>query len=73
MRTRSKSFRADARRTLAAGPIRRLDLITGVCRLPTELLVVLEPRKFLDLVEQSISDARITMADWWNREMPVIH
>ena len=33
-------------RTRRAATDRRLDLITRVCRLPTELLVVLEPRKF---------------------------
>ena len=42
---------------LAAGePIRRVDLIAKVCRCPTELLLVLEPRKFLRVVEQALSE-----------------
>jgi purine-binding chemotaxis protein CheW len=50
-----EEFQAGAHEPLAGEPIRRLDVITRVCRLPTELLVVLEPRKFLRLVEQSMS------------------
>jgi purine-binding chemotaxis protein CheW len=50
-------FQAGAPEPIAGEPIRRLDVITRVCRLPTELLVVLEPRKFLRLIEQSISAA----------------
>jgi purine-binding chemotaxis protein CheW len=50
-----EEFQGGAHQTLAEKPIRRLDLITLVCRLPAELLVVLEPRKFLRLIEQSIS------------------
>jgi purine-binding chemotaxis protein CheW len=52
-----EEFRASAHETIAAEPIRRLDVISRVCRLPTELLVVLEPRKFLHVVEQSLSAA----------------
>ena len=37
-------------------PIRRVDLIAQVCRCPTELLLILEPRKFLRVVEQSLSE-----------------
>ncbi len=35
--------------------IERADLVTKVCRCPMELLVVLEPRKFLAVVEQALS------------------
>lgn len=52
-----EEFQGGEHKTLAGEPIRRLDLITRVCRLPTELLVILEPRRFLRLVEQSISAA----------------
>jgi purine-binding chemotaxis protein CheW len=52
-----EEFQAGAHETLAAEPIRRVDVITRVCRLPTELLVVLEPRNFLRLIEQSKSAA----------------
>ncbi|MGO9467531.1 MAG: chemotaxis protein CheW [Isosphaeraceae bacterium] len=52
-----EEFERGAHQTLPGEPIRRLDLITLVCRLPAELLVVVDPRKFLRLVEQSISAA----------------
>jgi purine-binding chemotaxis protein CheW len=33
----------------------RVDMITRVCKLPAGLLVILEPRKFLRIVDQSIT------------------
>jgi purine-binding chemotaxis protein CheW len=33
----------------------RVDMITRVCKLPDGLLVILDPRKFLRLVDQSIA------------------
>ena len=36
--------------------IRRVDLIAKVCRCPDELLLVLETRKFLRVVEQALSE-----------------
>jgi purine-binding chemotaxis protein CheW len=33
--------------------VRRVDLIESLCKLPTELLVVLNPRKFLGIVEKN--------------------
>jgi purine-binding chemotaxis protein CheW len=50
-----EDFRASTHELSAGEPIGRVDLITKVCRLATGLLVILEPRKFLRLVEQSIS------------------
>jgi purine-binding chemotaxis protein CheW len=52
-----EEFQAGAHEPIAGEPIRRQDVITKVCRLPTELLVILEPRKFLHLVEQAMSAA----------------
>ena len=37
--------------------VRRVDLIAAVCRLPDELLVVLNPRKFLSVVEQNLAES----------------
>ncbi len=53
----AEDFRAGTHEPTAAEGIGRIDLITKVCRLPAGLLVILEPRKFLKLVEQSISAA----------------
>jgi purine-binding chemotaxis protein CheW len=39
----------------AAAAVDRLDLITRVCKLPAGLLVILEPRNFVRIVEQSIT------------------
>jgi len=52
-----EEFQAGAPEPIEGEPIQRLDVITRVCRLPAELLVVLEPRKFLRLIDQSISAA----------------
>jgi purine-binding chemotaxis protein CheW len=52
-----EEFQSGSHATIAAEPIRRVDAITRVCRLPAELLVVLDPRRFLGLVEQSMSAA----------------
>jgi purine-binding chemotaxis protein CheW len=35
--------------------VRRKDLISAVCRLPDELLVVLNPQRFLNVVEQDLA------------------
>jgi purine-binding chemotaxis protein CheW len=35
--------------------VQRIDLIDSVCKLGTELLVVLNPRRFLSLVEQKLA------------------
>jgi len=50
-----EEFRAGAHETIAGEPMRRRDVISRVCRLPRELLLILEPRKFLGVVEQSMS------------------
>jgi purine-binding chemotaxis protein CheW len=34
--------------------LRRVDLISAVCKLPDELLVVLNPRRFLSIVEERL-------------------
>jgi purine-binding chemotaxis protein CheW len=52
-----EEFHGGTPEPIAGEPIRRPDLIARICRLPTELLVVLEPRKFLRLIEQSIPAA----------------
>jgi purine-binding chemotaxis protein CheW len=39
----------------AAGNVQRVDLIDSVCKRGTELLVVLNPRRFLGLVEQNLA------------------
>jgi purine-binding chemotaxis protein CheW len=41
----------------AAGQVQRVDLIEAVCKLASELLVVLNPRRFLGLVEQNLAAA----------------
>jgi purine-binding chemotaxis protein CheW len=41
----------------AAGHVQRIDLIEAVCKLGSELLVVLNPRRFLGLVEQNLAAA----------------
>lgn len=38
--------------------LRRVDLIAAVCKLPEELLVVLNPRRFLGIVEQNLNNVR---------------
>jgi purine-binding chemotaxis protein CheW len=45
-------FQSDACEPAVGEPQGRQVVVTGVCSLPTELLVVLEPRKFLRLIEQ---------------------
>src|SRR5262249_54463683 len=47
-----EEFQNGAHEPIAGERIRRQDVITRVCRLPKELLVILDPRKFLRLVEQ---------------------
>jgi purine-binding chemotaxis protein CheW len=39
----------------AAASVQRVDLIDAVCKLGTELLVVLDPRRFLAVVEQKLA------------------
>jgi purine-binding chemotaxis protein CheW len=53
--TQIEDFRAGTHEPSAGEPIERVDLITKVCRLETGILVIVEPRKFLRLVEQSIT------------------
>jgi purine-binding chemotaxis protein CheW len=48
-----ENFGAGAHKLSAAEPVDRADLITRVCKLPAGLLVILEPRNFIRLVEQS--------------------
>jgi purine-binding chemotaxis protein CheW len=50
-----ETFRAGAHELSAAASVDRVDLITRVCRLPAGLLVILEPRNFIRIVEQSIA------------------
>ncbi len=38
-----------------ASKLRRVDLISAICKLPNELLVVLNPRRFLTVVEQNFA------------------
>jgi purine-binding chemotaxis protein CheW len=45
-------FQAEACEPAAGEPPGRQVVVTGVCSLPTELLVVLEPRKFLRVIEE---------------------
>ncbi len=42
-------------RELAMTNVRRVDLIDAVCRLHDELMVVLNPRKFLPVIEQHLA------------------
>ncbi len=41
----------------ATGNIQRVDLIDSVCKLDDELLVIVNPRRFLSLVEQNLAAA----------------
>jgi purine-binding chemotaxis protein CheW len=50
-----EDFGANAHVTSAGASVDCADLITRVCKLPAGLLVILEPRKFVRLVEQSIT------------------
>jgi purine-binding chemotaxis protein CheW len=50
-----EGFGAGAHEPSALAAVDRVDLITRVCKLPAGLLVILEPRKFVRLVEQSIT------------------
>jgi purine-binding chemotaxis protein CheW len=52
-----EGFGAGAHEPAAMAAVDRLDLITGVCKLPAGLLVILEPRRFVRLVEQSITSS----------------
>ena len=38
-----------------ASKLRRVDLISAICKLPEELLVILNPRRLLTVVEQNLS------------------
>lgn len=40
-----------------ASKLQRVDLISAVCRLPDELLVILNPRNFLSVVEQGLAQS----------------
>jgi purine-binding chemotaxis protein CheW len=50
-----EDFGAGAHQPSAGTFIDRVDLITRVCKMPAGLLMILEPRKFVRLVEQSIT------------------
>ena len=50
-----ENFGAGAHELAASASVDRANLITRVCRLPAGLLVILEPRNFVRLVEQSIT------------------
>jgi purine-binding chemotaxis protein CheW len=50
-----EKFGAGAHDPPAATSVDRADLITRVCRLPAGLLVILDPRKFVRLVDQSLT------------------
>jgi hypothetical protein len=52
--SRIEAFARDEHET-AAGSLLRAHLIDSVCKLRTELLVVLDPRRFLALVEQKLA------------------
>lgn len=52
---RIDDFTSTASQFAAGGTIQRTDLIAKVCRCPAELLIVLDPRKFLTIVEQALS------------------
>ena len=55
MRTRSKTLGLARHESSAGAAVDRVDLITRVCKLPAGLLVILEPRRFLRFVDQSIT------------------
>ena len=42
---------------VVASKVSRVDLISAVCRLPDELLVVLNPQRFLSVVEQDLAQS----------------
>jgi purine-binding chemotaxis protein CheW len=50
-----EGFGTNTHEPSALASLDRVELITQVCRLPAGLLVILEPRKFVRLVEQSIT------------------
>ncbi|MCE9547667.1 MAG: chemotaxis protein CheW [Planctomycetia bacterium] len=50
-----EEFSAAAAPLAAGEPIRRVDLIDKVCRCPAELLLILQPKKFLRVVEQAMA------------------
>ena len=54
MPDRIESYSATDHQTLAT-QLRRVDLISAVCKLPDELLVVLNPKRFLNVVEQNLA------------------
>ena len=56
-----ENFGAGAHELSSAASVHRADLITRICKLPAGLLVILEPRKFVRLVEQSITASVSTM------------
>lgn len=51
-----EAYSAGATQLAAGAPIRSVDLVAKVCCCPTELLLVLDPRKFLRVVEQAMSE-----------------
>lgn len=56
MPDRIEAFSKDDNEGLAI-KLRRVDLIAAVCKLPDELLVILNPRRFLTVVEQNFAES----------------
>jgi purine-binding chemotaxis protein CheW len=50
-----ENFGAGADELSAAASVNRADLISRICKLPAGLMVILEPRNFVRIVEQSIT------------------
>jgi purine-binding chemotaxis protein CheW len=48
---------ASSQRSGILSNLSRVDLISALCKLPDELLVILEPRRFLSVVEQQLTAA----------------
>lgn len=46
-----------SQRTGVPSNLSRVDLVSALCRLPDELLVILEPRRFLSVVERQLAAA----------------
>jgi purine-binding chemotaxis protein CheW len=54
MPDRIDAFTTEGHSSLAA-KLSRIELIAAICKLPDELLVVLNPRRFLTVVEQNLA------------------
>ena len=51
---RIEAYAADHHQAVAS-KLQRVDLISAICKLPDELLVVLNPKRFLSIVEQKLA------------------